>query len=70
LEFFDALLKLGNQLFEFVNSLTERFILGFELLNPKIAWIGIHATSLSPPTIMVTLQVCAVDNDRASKKLP
>ena len=64
---FDALLKRGQELFEFVDALTKRLILGFKLLNAKVARIGVHAILLTSRIPNVTLQVCAVDNHRASK---
>jgi hypothetical protein len=70
LEFFDLLLKRGDELlqgFEFVETLMKRSILGFKLLNAKVAWIGVHAILLASRMPNVTLQVCAVDNHRASK---
>jgi hypothetical protein len=78
-EFFHTLLKRDDELFkrfEFGNALAQRvvlglkrLILGFELLNPTVARIGIHARLLTSRAPIAISEVCAVDNDRESKTL-
>jgi hypothetical protein len=60
LKFFDAFLKLFDQL-------AKLLVLRLQLLNELVARIGVHAILLASRTPNVTLQVCAVDNHRASK---
>jgi len=78
-QLFDPLLKLGDDLlklghawferFEFLKALTKRLVLRFELLDPKSAWVRIHAGFLTSRVPTAMSEVCAMDDDRASKKL-
>jgi hypothetical protein len=42
-ELFDALLKRTEQLLHLVKARAKGLVVGFELLDAKVAWIGVHA---------------------------
>jgi hypothetical protein len=68
-ELFDTIGQLVDEFFKFLNTLTKRLVFRFELLNPKVAWVGVHAIFLASRNSNVTSEVCTMNYDRASKIL-
>jgi hypothetical protein len=68
-QFFDTFLKWFDELMKLLVLRAKAGDLGFEFAYALIPRIGVHALLPTPQCQAVSLTVCAMDTDRASKKV-